>query len=76
MGRFEGLTPWRSRPLPAEAAPIPFSQGNPPGGPVGGARATVPGLEAPAASAGDLAVLRAEIRQVVLEELRAALEPA
>jgi acyl-CoA reductase-like NAD-dependent aldehyde dehydrogenase len=76
MGRFEGLTPWRSRPLPAEAAPIPFSQGNPPGGPVGGARTTVPGLEAPAASAADLAVLRAEIRQVVLEELRAALEPA
>jgi hypothetical protein len=81
MGRFEGLTPWRSRPLPAADAPVPFSQGNPPGGPAGGVRAPVPGIEGGApmpspADAADLAELRAEIRQLVLEELRAALEPA
>jgi len=72
-----GFSPWRARPLPAETAPIPFSQGNPPGGPADGRRAPVPGLDpdlAPAAS-GD-AALRAEIRQLVLEELRAALRAA
>ena len=69
--------PWRSRPVPQEAAPIPFSQGNPPGGPVDGQRAPVPGLDPVVAEAGDdLASLRAEIRQLVLEELRAALKAA
>lgn len=63
--------PWRTRPVPAEGAAIPFSQGNPPGGP-----ARVP-AEVPAEAGGeDLAGLRAEIRQLVLEELRAALEAA
>jgi acyl-CoA reductase-like NAD-dependent aldehyde dehydrogenase len=67
MGAFERLSPWRTAPLPDETAPIPFSQGNPPGGPA----------RRPAAPAeADLAALRAEIRQLVLDELRAALEPA
>jgi acetaldehyde dehydrogenase / alcohol dehydrogenase len=76
--RFEALTPWRTRPLPPADAPIPFSQGNPPGGPVAGRRAPVPGVEPATGTAtdADLASLRAEIRQLVLEELRAALEPA
>ncbi|HET9067940.1 MAG TPA: aldehyde dehydrogenase family protein, partial [Amaricoccus sp.] len=67
---LSGRDPWRSRPVPAEAAPIPFSQGNPPGGPAGAVAAGGPG------DGGDLAGLRAEIRQLVLEELRAALEAA
>jgi acyl-CoA reductase-like NAD-dependent aldehyde dehydrogenase len=86
-GRFEHLSPWRAEPLPPPEAPIPFSQGNPPGGPVGGRRAPVPGVDMPfgagtaapvAAPAGepDLAALRAEIRALVLEELRAALQKA
>ena len=69
MGDFESLSPWRTTPLPDEQAPIPFSQGNPPGGPV-----RRPAAPAPAEA--DLAALRAEIRQLVLDELRAALEPA
>jgi len=69
-----GLDPWRAAPLPAADAPIPFSQGNPPGGPVGGRRAPVPGLDP--APPGDVEMLRAEIRQLVLEELRAALRAA
>jgi acyl-CoA reductase-like NAD-dependent aldehyde dehydrogenase len=71
-------SPWRTQPVPAAEASIPFSQGNPPGGPVGSRRAPVPGLEpaAPALPDIELAALRAEIRQLVLEELRAALEPA
>lgn len=67
--------PWRSRPLPSAEAPIPFSQGNPPGGPAGGRRAQVPGLESAPVPDEELAALRAEIRQLVLEELHAALEP-
>ena len=59
MGRFEGVTPWRSRPLPPPDAPIPFSQGSPPGAP----------------APDDHAAFRAEIKRMVLEELRAALEP-
>lgn len=72
------LDPWRSRPAPPETAPIPFSPGNPPGGPVDGRRAPVPGLDPePAPLAGDdVAALRAEIRQLVLEELRAAMRAA
>ena len=69
------VMPWRTLPLPAEAAPIPFSQGNPPGGPVDGRGAPVPGLE-PLPAGDELGDLRAEIRQLVLEELRAALEVA
>ncbi len=74
---LESVRPWRVVPAPSAEAPIPFSQGNPPGGPVGGRRAVVPGLKAlPEPADDDLAVLRAEIRQLVLEELRTALEPA
>ncbi len=76
MGRFEGLNPWRVSALPAQDAAIPFSQGNPPGGPVGGRRAVVPGSVAPAPADMEIEALRSEIRQLVLEELRAALEPA
>jgi acyl-CoA reductase-like NAD-dependent aldehyde dehydrogenase len=81
-GRFEHLSPWRSEPLLPAEAPIPFSQGNPPGGPAGGRRAPVPGVDVAFATAPGpqadpgLAALRAEIRALVLEELRAALERA
>jgi hypothetical protein len=68
------LDPWRQAPLPPEGAPIPFSQGNPPGGPADGRRAPVPGLDP--APVGSADALRAEIRQLVLEELRAALRAA
>jgi acyl-CoA reductase-like NAD-dependent aldehyde dehydrogenase len=82
--RFDHLSPWRSEPLLPPDAPIPYSQGNPPGGPVGGKRAPVPGVDLPfggaepgrAPARDDLAALRAEIRALVLEELRAALQKA
>jgi hypothetical protein len=70
MELFEGLTPWRAEAPPRADAPISFSQGNAPGGPV--MRPATPLAVADA----ELASLRAEIRQLVLEELRAALEPA
>jgi len=83
--RFDHLSPWRSEPLLPPDAPISYSQGNPPGGPVGGKRAPVPGVDlpfggsapaAPTAPPDDMAALRAEIRALVLEELRAALQKA
>ncbi|MCB6179312.1 aldehyde dehydrogenase family protein [Rhodobacter sp. Har01] len=84
--RFDHISPWRAEPLLPAEAPISYSQGNPPGGPVGGKRAPVPGVDLPfggsavtargPAAQDDMAALRAEIRALVLEELRAALQTA
>jgi acetaldehyde dehydrogenase / alcohol dehydrogenase len=71
------VVPWTRQPPRPEAAPIPFSQGHPPGGPADRRRAPVPELEPVRMSEGaDLDALRDEIRQLVLEELRSALEVA